>query len=81
MLKEMTKQMLRERKAGFEAFHRIEVEIERERSVADRMADLNYIVHAARVLGMRTDDTVMTDTWKRWERLRKAHELQHHPTI
>lgn len=73
MTTEEMREVWRQRQAGWAELHRREVEMERERTVEDRMRDLDRIVQFARVTGMKPrieSDSEVTETW---QRLRKHY--------
>jgi hypothetical protein len=74
MDKETARQILKDRKVGFERLRRFEIEEEAGRTTKDRLDDLNFLVGFTRELGIEPTETLISPTWRRWQRLRNAYE-------
>jgi hypothetical protein len=73
MDKETARQILRERKAGWDYLARLELEERRKMTVAERLRDLDALVEFGKSIGIRPVWTDLPPTWETWQRVRELY--------
>ena len=73
MAKETMKQQVKEWKANYDAFNRMEVDWRRKATFADRIRDLSMVLEAANQMPARERPLLDEAIMSRWNRIRGAH--------